>query len=89
MKDLGTYGDEAKKALVELVKLHASQLGEHVDYVQIFVGMQMEGGNESRTYEYGTGMFQSRLGHVHEWLTIQDEYARQWARDKASEDSED
>lgn len=70
----------------ERVQLHAQQLGEHYDHVQIFVTTKVDGGEFSRSYEFGTGVLHARLGHIREWLLIQDEYAKEWARARQREE---
>ena len=80
MKDLGTHDDDAKKALIDLVQLHARQLGEHCSTVQILVTVELEGGEEYRQYEFGVGNFLARMAHAREWCIIQDEKTRIWAK---------
>ena len=64
MKDLGVHDDGAKKALIDLVQLHARQLGEHCSTVQILVTVELEGGVEYRQYEFGVGSFLARMAHA-------------------------
>jgi hypothetical protein len=85
---IGDYSEEAKQFLTNLVQQHAHQLAEHVDTVQIFVTKHLEGGKDTRSYEYGVGNFHARFGYVSEWLTVQQEYSREWARGKQRQDLE-
>lgn len=81
---------ESFKAVIQqMVKKAALDLGEHVDTVQIFVSKYSpEGDGNSLTFEIGNGSYYARFGQVQEWLTIQEEYQRCWARDKDAEESD-
>lgn len=74
MKPISDQGME------ELVQLHARQLGEHVDSVQIFVTRQADGGETTQAYSFGTGNFYGRLGQIMEWIVRQEEFIREEAR---------
>lgn len=73
-----------KVFLAELVQKKARELGEHVDAVQIFVSTTRKDGidNNLVSYEFGVGNFHARLGQVHEFIAIQDQYQRNWATRK-------
>ena len=90
MTDLGRYNDDARNELMKMVQEHARQLGEHCATVQILVTVELESGNEYRTYEFGIGNIFARMGHVREWCLIQDEKARELARkDSSQKENED
>lgn len=71
-----------KEAMKELVQLHARQLGEHFDNVQILVTTQLDGGEITRSYDFGVGNIHARLGHAQEWLIKQAEFTREIAREE-------
>lgn len=78
--------DSEAQTIKEIVQLHARQIGEYVDSVQIFVTKQSDCGKTTRSYEFGTGNFQARICQVKEWVIMQDEYAKVWARKKQEDD---
>lgn len=62
-----------------------TKLLEHYDSVRIFVTRHDGDSSDTASYETGGGNFYAQLGQVQEWLAIQDEYQRQWARKKEQE----
>lgn len=62
-----------------------AKLSEHFDSVRVFVTLHNGGESETQSYETGGGNFYAQLGQVQEWLSIQDQYQRNWA-DKKSEE---
>lgn len=58
---------------------------EHFDSVQIMVTRQNGGERKTGSYECGGGNFYARLGQIQEWISIQDEYQRDWARKHAED----
>lgn len=81
--------DNEKQSITDLVDKCASQLGEHVDTVQVMVTKKLDDGtNDAFSYWTGHGNLYTRLGHVREFLLIQDEYARIHARKTKESESE-
>lgn len=68
-----------------MVNRTADSLSEHFDSVQIFVTKHSGGAERSDSYETGRGNFYARLGQVMEFLSIQDQYQRNWAVRKDNE----
>lgn len=68
--------DDEKLGLQKLVQQKESELAEHFESVQIMVTRHV--GEEENTFslEVGRGNFYTRLGHVHEWLSMQDQFQR-------------
>lgn len=69
----------------EIADRAQESLLEHFDSVQIFVTRHNGGGDTTQSYETGGGNFYARLGQVHEWMTIMDQYARSHAIRKDAE----
>lgn len=78
--------DSEDVEIQKLVEKAAMSIGEHVDTIQIFVTRQAEGSEATKRFSYGSGNFYARLGHVHEWLVIQEEHARAYARREDEEE---
>lgn len=74
--------------LREKVDAVVAQLSEHFDSVRIFVTLHNGGEEATQSYETGGGNFYAQLGQVREWVTIQDQYQKNWAirKDKDKED---
>lgn len=73
---------------IALVNKHASLLGEHFDSVRVFVTWPSEEScQRTLAYDTGRGNFYASYGLVREWICIQDEYQRTWARRKDEEES--
>lgn len=74
--------------LREKVDTVVAQLSEHFDSVIIFMTLHNGGKETTQFYEAGRGNFYAQLGQVREWLTIQDQYQKNWAirKDKDKED---
>jgi hypothetical protein len=74
--------DPEKKAIMDLIALHAAQIGEHVDSVQIFVTKQRDddGTRDTMGCDCGLGNFYARMGQVGEWIESQREYNREYSR---------
>lgn len=69
--------------LEALVRMHISQLREHVDVVRIFVSLDPEDGKSNcRHLSCGSGNLFAQLGHVKDWIVAMDEEARQEVREK-------
>lgn len=69
-----------------LVKL-ANELGEHCDSVRILCTLPTEGGITAGV-DAGFGSIYAQIGHVQEWLTIQDQYVRNHAIRKDAKDND-
>lgn len=79
--------DNPETARLKLVvEKAASDLAEHFDSVRIFVTMPGEPA-ETNSYETGRGNYYAQLGQVAEWLTIQEQFARNWAIKKDESDT--
>lgn len=66
----------------------AKELGEHCDSVRIFITAQDENGLTSGI-DTGYGNLYAQIGQVQEWMTIQDQYARNHAIRKDAEDDDE
>jgi len=75
--------DEAE--INKLVKDAAVKLAEHFDCVQILVTKHKGGEEVTQSFEHGVGNFYARLGHVREWLCLQDQFQRNHAIRKDAE----
>lgn len=60
----------------KLVKDSAAKLIEHFDTVQIFVTRHRGDLETTQSFEYGEGNFYARLGHITEWISMQDQFQR-------------
>jgi len=69
----------------EIVDKAREALLEHFDSVQVFVTRHAGERDVTASYETGGGNFYARLGQVHEWIMIQDQYSRQHAKRKDEE----
>lgn len=85
-EDCGHVSDGEPTGMAEIVDRAAASLAEHFDSVQIFVTKHDGGKQVTRSLESGKGNMQARLGHVHQWLVVQDQYARNYAMRKDRED---
>lgn len=79
---------EEKSQLQSIVERHAGQLGEHFQSVRIFVTRNTEDG-ESNTValDSGCGNFYAQLGQIREWMSIQEQYQKNWAIRKDQEEN--
>jgi len=67
--------------LQAILKRHVADLMEHFDSVRILATVHLDDGSKNtKSLEEGDGNFYAQLGQVHEWLDIQREYQRAWAR---------
>jgi hypothetical protein len=65
----------------EMVREAVLKLGEHFESVRIFVTRaNPESPSETQAIDEGTGNFYAQLGQITEWLSIQDQYQRNWAK---------
>lgn len=65
----------------ELVRKHVLELGEHFESVRIFVTRASpEEHHDTQAIDNGTGNFYAQFGQIQEWMSIQDEYQRIWAK---------
>ena len=60
-----------------------ASLTEHVQSARIFITYMVDGKEETFSYSLGKGNFYAQTGQCREWLTKQDEYARENARKHA------
>jgi len=77
-----TISDEDQKLVREMV----GKLLEHYDSVQIFVTRQNGEKQVTESFETGGGNFFAHMGQIHEWCSIQDQFQREYARKKDSEE---
>lgn len=77
-----TINEESQKMVKEAV----GKLLEHFDSVQIFVTHHNGDSDQTEAFESGGGNFFARMGQIHEWVSIQDQYQREWASDHKSQD---
>ncbi len=70
-----------------MVREHVIKLGEHFESVRIFVTRaKPESPSDTQAIDSGTGNFYAQLGQISEWLSIQDQYQRNWGdRNDASQ----
>lgn len=69
--------DPQRKQITELVAKLASELGEHVDSVRIFVTARNESDADAWiAYSEGRGNIYAQIGQVGEWLERQTERVR-------------
>lgn len=71
-----------------LVDQKASELAEHFDPVRIFVTRHNGGDEKTQSIERGKGNFYAQFGQITEWLSIQDQFQRNYAVRKDSEDKD-
>jgi hypothetical protein len=72
---------EEMQAIKAIVDRAVSQIREHVDSVQIIITRQPEDGTgNTQLYENGAGNFYARQASVREWLIVQEQYQRNWAK---------
>lgn len=76
----GVWGGERVNEDVDMVKRVAAQLGEHYDSVQIFATRSESGQGGTVHAEYGVGNWYARFGQVREWLSTQEEVAKESVR---------
>lgn len=70
------------EALQQIIDDHVAKLLEHFDSVTILVTDHRGAEDDTICYEGGGGNLYARKGIVQEWLTTQDQYARNWAMPK-------
>ena len=63
-----------------LVEDCKSKLLEHFDTVRIFVTRHSGERDNTATYDSGGGNIYAQLGQIHEWMAIQDQFQRQFAK---------
>lgn len=81
--------DVKKEELEALVKKHVDALGEHCETVQVFVTMpHPDDPHVTRSYEFGCGNWFARYGQIVEYMHIQEEHQRIWAREFKKEEPE-
>ena len=67
-------------ALQKLISQKVSELAEHFDSVRIFATRNSEDGKcKTRAYDDGAGNFYAQFGQIKEWISIQDQFQRNWA----------
>lgn len=74
---------DADQTLVTEAK---AKLLEHFDSVLILVTRHDGGEQVTASFESGGGNFYAQMGHVREWLSIQDQYQREHAKRKDQEE---
>lgn len=75
--------NSAEKAELDRVSLHADQLAEHFDSVQIFVTRKADNETEEDgtvNINFGRGNWFARYGQVQAWLIKSEEWTRMEAR---------
>jgi len=73
--------------LQAMIKKHVAALSEHCESVRIFVTVPSNDGNQTtKACDDGAGNFYAQYGQITEWIDIQREYQRVWARDHAKSD---
>lgn len=78
--------DDATKQEMDRIAMHADQLAEHYDSVQIFVTRNSDNEKEDDgtvNINFGRGNWFTRFGQVQHWMLKADENARMEARDQA------
>lgn len=63
-------------------------LGEHFDSVRIFATLPGEGSSETAALDAGRGNFYAQIGQIWEWLSIQNQYQKNYAIRKDKEDED-
>lgn len=71
-----------------LLKKHVQELGEHFDSVRIFA-THTDDNHETAAMDDGRGNLYAQLGQIWEWLTIQEQYQRNWAIRQDQKDDSD
>lgn len=85
-----TESEEFQKTVGEMVRKFARDISEHTDCVQILVSKYSPNGDgNTLTYEFGVGNHNARYGQAVEWVEIQREFHRHWARKSADEREEE
>ncbi len=70
-----------------MLREYTLKLGEHFESVRIFVTRSSpETPSDTQAIDDGTGNFYAQLGQIHEWLAIQDQYQRNWAKSHDNND---
>jgi len=72
-----------KERAQELVDKFIKEVGEFVDTAQIF--LTFHDGEMTSSYDKGMGNFFARKGQVDEWLVIQREFEKNYAKKKDNE----
>lgn len=67
------------------VKDTTSKLMEYCDSVRIFVTFSEPGTDITKSYESGKGNFYAQLGQILEWVSLQDQFQRNYAIKKDKE----
>lgn len=75
-----------EEQIQKLVAESAAKLLEHCDSVRIFVTWHDGSTENTGSFEKGGGNFYAQLGQVQEWLFIQEQYQRNYAKRKDSEE---
>jgi hypothetical protein len=78
-----------KEQLKEMVEGCVIKLSEHFDSVRIIATRHAVDGesNTSAMFDDGAGNFYAQMGSVREWLVIQEQYQRNWAIKKDSDET--
>ena len=78
-----------KEQIQKLVKESVRNLSEHCDSVRIFVTKHNCDGETDTTgaVDNGSGNFYAQLGQIREWLSIQEQYQRNWAISRDESDN--
>lgn len=71
----------------QLLENQVKMLRQHFDTVRIFATKYDNETGETWSFDEGAGSFPAQYGQIREWLLIQDEYAKGWARRHDSDDS--
>lgn len=81
--------DAEKIDAQKIVDDYASKLAEHFDSVRVFVTRHSDDcTKETFSYETGRGNFYAQLGQIHEFISIQDQFQREWAAKKSKHNDE-
>lgn len=70
----------------KLVDDVVTKLSDHFDSIHVFVTQHDGASDQTQCYESGAGNFYAQLGQIREWLCIQDQYQRQYAKRKDAEE---
>jgi hypothetical protein len=62
-----------REALYKIVTKHVDHLSEHFDSVQIHCSKLDDGGDQTLTFNSGSGNFHSRRDMAREWVAYTDE----------------
>ena len=71
-----------KEYFQKIVDDHAAQMLEHFGSVTILVTSHDGSSAETSSYDGGGGDLYARIGKAQEWITIQEQHARNWVSRK-------